>query len=86
MYDSDFFFVPNPINRYDLAQRDKTLAGLRQAAGFIRRLLGRRIRLRHTPDLAFHYDEGLDATERVARLLEQTRGPDGEEPEGGEEE
>ena len=22
MYDTDFFFVPNPINRYDLAQRD----------------------------------------------------------------
>ena len=26
MYDSDFFFVPNPINRYDLAQRDKLIA------------------------------------------------------------
>ncbi|MBP6733907.1 MAG: DUF1254 domain-containing protein [Chromatiaceae bacterium] len=23
LYDSDFFFVPNPIDRYDLAQRDK---------------------------------------------------------------
>jgi hypothetical protein len=23
MYDQDFFFVPNPINRYDIAQRDK---------------------------------------------------------------
>ncbi len=23
MYDTDFFFVPNPINRYELAQRDK---------------------------------------------------------------
>ncbi len=23
MYDGDFFFVPNPLNRYDLAQRDK---------------------------------------------------------------
>ena len=23
MYDGDFFFVPNPINRYDLAQRDQ---------------------------------------------------------------
>jgi hypothetical protein len=23
MYDTDFFFVPNPIKRYDLAQRDK---------------------------------------------------------------
>ena len=26
MYDQDFFFVPNPINRYDLAQRDKLVA------------------------------------------------------------
>jgi len=25
MYDDDFFFVPNPINRYDLAQRDKLM-------------------------------------------------------------
>jgi hypothetical protein len=23
MYDEDFFFVPNPLNRYDLAQRDR---------------------------------------------------------------
>jgi hypothetical protein len=26
MYDGDFFFVPNAINRYDLAQRDKLVA------------------------------------------------------------
>ena len=26
MYDEDFFFVPNAINRYDLAQRDKLIA------------------------------------------------------------
>ena len=26
MYDDDFFFVPNPIKRYDLAQRDKLVA------------------------------------------------------------
>jgi hypothetical protein len=26
MYDTDFFFVPNPIKRYDLAQRDKLVA------------------------------------------------------------
>ena len=25
MYDEDFFFVPNPLNRYDLAQRDKLI-------------------------------------------------------------
>jgi len=57
----------------DAAQRDKTMAGLRQAAGFVRRTLGRRLRVRHTPELLFEYDEGLDATERVARLLDEAR-------------
>jgi ribosome-binding factor A len=57
----------------DTTQKEKTLAGLRQAAGFIRRELGRRIRIRHVPELIFHYDQGLDATERVARLLDETR-------------
>jgi ribosome-binding factor A len=63
--------------------RDKTLAGLRQAAGFVRRELGRRIHVRHTPEIAFHYDEGLDATDRVARLLDQVRSS---EPASGEDE
>ena len=58
----------------DEAQRDKTLAGLKQAAGFIRRELGQRIRMRHIPELAFQYDEGLDATDRVAQLLDENRG------------
>jgi len=65
------------------ADRDKALAALRQAAGFVRRELGRRLHVRHTPEIAFHYDEGLDATERVAQLLEDVR--PAAEP-GGEEE
>jgi ribosome-binding factor A len=54
-------------------QRQKTLAGLGQAAGFIRREVGRRIRVRHTPELTFQYDSGLDATDRVAQLLDENR-------------
>ncbi len=57
----------------DKAQRDKTAAGLRQAAGFIRREVGKRLRLRFTPELVFHYDTGIDATDRVARLLAETQ-------------
>ena len=53
----------------DANQRTRTLQGLAQAAGFIR----------HTPEVSFHYDEGLDATERVARLLDEVRKG---EPEG----
>ena len=51
------------------ADREKTLTGLRQAAGFMRRSLGQRLRLRHTPELTFNYDEGLEAHDRMARLL-----------------
>ena len=58
-----------------VGDREKTLAGLQKAAGFVRRELGKRIRVRHTPELIFQYDEGLDATDRVARLLEETKAP-----------
>ena len=57
----------------DQGQRNKTMAGLRQASGYLRRELGKRLRVRHTPELAFEYDEGLDATDRVARLLEEIK-------------
>jgi ribosome-binding factor A len=61
------------------ADREKTLGGLRQASGFVRRELGRRLHVRHTPEIAFHYDEGLDATERVAQLLDEVRPSDSAE-------
>lgn len=55
------------------AERKKSLAALEQASGFVRRELGRRLRIRHTPEIDFRYDKGLDATDRVARLLEAER-------------
>jgi ribosome-binding factor A len=53
----------------DQKQRDKTLAGLTAAAGYLRREIGRRVQMRYTPELRFQYDTGLEATDRVARLL-----------------
>ncbi len=52
-------------------QREESLGSLRRAAGFVRRELGRRIRLRHTPELTFQYDSGLDASDRIVELLAQ---------------
>ena len=54
-------------------ERDQSLAGLRKAAGFIRHALGQSLRLRYTPELHFIHDEGLDATERVAQILEEIK-------------
>jgi ribosome-binding factor A len=63
----------------DETQRRKTLSGLAQATGFIRRAVAHHLRLRIAPELSFEYDEGLDATDRVARLLESAVRPPGEE-------
>ena len=55
----------------DEAQQRKTLEGLGQAVGFVRRELGRRLQVRHTPELSFQYDSGLAATDRVAKILRE---------------
>ena len=67
------------------AEREKTLVGLRQAAGFLRRSLGQKMRLRHTPELAFVYDEGLEAHDRIARLLAEVKAGDAPPSEDDEE-
>lgn len=70
----------------DQKARDETLVGLGQAAGFVRRQLGSRLRLRFVPDVVFAYDKGLDATDRVAQLLDSaarasaTAAPSDDEP------
>lgn len=67
----------------DQQARKKTLAGLQQATGFVRRELAQRLRLRFMPDIVFEYDRGLEATDRVARLLEEAQ-PAGAPPEDDE--
>jgi ribosome-binding factor A len=66
-----------------------SLVALKKASGFVRSLLGRRLRVRFTPEIDFRYDRGLEATDRVARLLEEDKGreapagqAEGEEDEG----
>ena len=63
----------------DQKQQQKSLEGLRQAAGFVRRELGRRIRTRYTPEVLFEYDEGLEASDRVAQLLRDVDTDEGDE-------
>jgi ribosome-binding factor A len=63
------------------AEREKSLAALRSAAGFVRRELGRRLRIHHSPEVDFRYDKGLDATDRVARLIAEEAAR--ESPPGG---
>ena len=62
--------------------KKKTLAGLTQAAGFVRRELAQRLGLRFVPDVLFEYDRGLDATDRVAQLLDEAQPPSAPDDDG----
>lgn len=46
------------------------LAGLTRAAGFLRRELGKRIRLHTLPELHFHYDRSIVEGDRLSRLID----------------
>ena len=46
-------------------------AGLESAGGWLRRELGRRLRLRNTPELVFHYDPSLERGEHIVSILDE---------------
>ena len=47
------------------------LQGLRRASGFLRRELGRRVRIHTTPELHFHYDRSVEQGSRLSKLIDQ---------------
>ena len=46
-----------------------SLKGLQSALGFIRREIGKRIRLRFTPEISFALDTSLDYSEHIQKIL-----------------
>jgi ribosome-binding factor A len=54
-----------------------SLSVLKNASGFVRREIGRRLRVRFAPEIDFRYDRGLEATERVARVLAEQKTAEG---------
>ena len=49
--------------------RARSMDGLRSAHGYLQRLVASELRLKHTPTLAFVYDDTAERAERVERLL-----------------
>jgi ribosome-binding factor A len=51
--------------------REETMAGLKSATGYVRRELGKRVRLRRTPEVIFIEDRGIERGDRILTLLNQ---------------
>ena len=53
------------------AERDATVVALRRAMPFVRRELGRRLRLKRIPDLHIELDDSAERATRVLHLLDE---------------
>lgn len=62
----------------DSEDQEEVLAGLEGAAGFLRRELGKSLRLRNIPELRFHWDQALERGERIANILDQLHEEEGQ--------
>ncbi len=67
-------------------ERDRTLAALQRAAGFVRRQLAPRLGLREVPELRFLHDASIERGARVDEILrkiERGEPVEDDEEEGG---
>ena len=51
-------------------QRKATLEGLRSSHGVLQSAIARRMRIKRTPTLSFHYDDTAERADRLSRLLD----------------
>lgn len=55
----------------DEETRRQTMEGIEHAKGFLRSQIGRRLKLRVTPELAFELDRGAEYLQDMTELLDQ---------------
>lgn len=55
----------------DEETQKKAIEGLKSAAGFVRRELGRRIDIRHTPELLFELDRSIEHGAYINKIISE---------------
>jgi ribosome-binding factor A len=65
------------------AERESSGKGLDSAKGYVRKELGRRLRLRYTPEIVFQFDPSIEYAIHMEELIQSIHR--GKEPSGDEE-
>jgi ribosome-binding factor A len=60
----------------DEEARKNTQKGLSSSIPYVRREIGRRLRLRHVPDILFEYDTSLEYGNRIESLIREIHSDD----------
>jgi ribosome-binding factor A len=50
-------------------EKQEVLSALVSASGFFRRELAKRLKLRYTPELSFHWDDSIERGDRIQQLI-----------------
>lgn len=74
----DLKFAKVYISALDKGDSEQVLKGLKSAGGYLRRELGRSLKLRATPELTFVRDDSID---KGAHILDMLRDPSVVKPE-----
>ncbi len=58
----------------DSEVQKNALAGLKSAAGFVRREIGHRLQLRHTPEFVFELDHSIEQGAHINKIIHEING------------
>ena len=72
----DLRYARIDISALDKSQEKEVLKGLKSAAGFLRRELGRSLQLRYTPELQFVADDSIQHGAHILEVLRQVEQQD----------
>jgi len=55
------------------AERERSIEGLNSAKGYVRRELGRRMKLKYTPEITFQFDPSIEYAIHIGEVIEHLR-------------
>ena len=63
-------------------EREKSIEGLNSAKGFVRKQLGRRLKLRYTPEILFQFDPSIEYAIHIGEVIRQLKQEGKDEKDG----
>ena len=54
-------------------EKEETLEGLQQAQGFVRKLVGERVKIHHTPEIIFRYDDSIEKGVHISEIIKDLK-------------
>jgi len=64
-------------------ERQRSVEGLNSAKGYVRKELGRRIRLRYTPEIIFKFDPSIEYAIHIGEVIRHIKGEEGTDEDAG---